>query len=99
MQLFEVVLDDGSGSVKLIWFNQRYLADSIKRGDRLSVFGTPRVSGYGNAITIESPDWEKFEGDEDDEGEIVPIYSKVGNFPPRALRNVIAAALAAVPAL
>ncbi|HJQ36126.1 MAG TPA: ATP-dependent DNA helicase RecG, partial [Thermoanaerobaculia bacterium] len=99
MQLFEAVLDDGSGSVKLIWFNQRFLADSIKRGDRLAVYGIPRITGYGAALTIESPDWEKFEGAEDEEGSVVPIYSKIGNVPPKALRKIIGQALEALPAM
>ncbi|MFP5248110.1 MAG: OB-fold nucleic acid binding domain-containing protein, partial [Thermoanaerobaculia bacterium] len=60
MRLFEAILEDGSGSVKLIWFNQAYLADQIQRGDRLAIFGAPRSTGYGS-LTIESPDWEKFE--------------------------------------
>jgi ATP-dependent DNA helicase RecG len=96
MKLFEAVLDDGTASVKLIWFNQAYLADQIKQGDRLAVYGAPRISGYG-PITIESPDWEKFEGTEDDEGAIVPIYSKVGNIPPKALRKLMDAALETLP--
>jgi len=98
MPLFEVVLEDGTGSVKLIWFNQRYLSDQIKRGDRLSVFGAPRAGGYG-AIAIESPDWEKFEGAEDEEGAIVPIYSKIANIPPKALRKIVQTALDVLPEL
>ena len=96
MRLFEAILDDGTGSVKLIWFNQPYLADQIQRGDRLAVFGAPRASGYG-AVSIESPDWEKFEGDEEEQGAIVPIYSKVGNIPPKTLRKIVATALETLP--
>ncbi|HEX8410945.1 MAG TPA: ATP-dependent DNA helicase RecG [Thermoanaerobaculia bacterium] len=98
MKLFEAVLEDGTGSVKLIWFNQGYLADQIARGDRLAVFGAPRKSGYG-PLSIESPDWEKFEGDEEEEGAIVPIYSKVGNIPPKALRKIVETALETLPQL
>ncbi len=98
MRLFEAVLEDGTGSVKLIWFNQAYLADQIQRGDRLAVFGAPRVSGYG-PLTIESPDWEKFEGTDEEEGAIVPIYSKVGNIPPKVFRRMVAAALDTLPLL
>jgi len=97
MRLFEAVLDDGTGSVKLIWFNQAYLADQIGRNDRLAIYGIPRITGYGGALTIESPDWEKFEGTEDEEGSIVPIYSKIGNIPPKALRKMIATSLEALP--
>jgi len=98
MRLFEAVLDDGTGSVKLIWFNQAYLADQIQRGDRLAVFGAPRAGG-NRSLTIESPDWEKFEGNEEEEGAIVPIYSKVGNIPPKALRRLVATALETLPQL
>src|SRR5579884_3618568 len=99
MKIFEAALEDESGAVKLVWFNQPFLADQIKRGDRLAVFGTPKISGYGGNLTIESPDWEKFEGDEEDEGAIVPIYSKVGNIPPKALRRIVAEALGALSSL
>jgi ATP-dependent DNA helicase RecG len=96
MRLFEAIFDDGTGSVKLIWFNQAYLADQIQRGDRLAIFGAPRASGYG-PVTIESPDWEKFEGDEEEQGAIVPIYSKVGNIPPKVLRKMVATAIETLP--
>src|SRR5688500_7917328 len=98
LRLFEAVLDDGTASVKLIWFNNRYLADQIKRGDQLAVFGAPRVGTYGS-LAIEAPDWEKFEGDEGEEGAIVPIYSKVANVPPKALRKIVSTALETLPVL
>jgi len=98
MNVFEVVLEDGTGAVKLVWFNQGFLGDQIKRGDRLSVFGAPKISAYGQ-LQIESADWETFEGDDDDDGAIVPIYSKVGNIPPKALRRIIGGALAALPSI
>ncbi len=99
MRLFEAVLDDGTASVKLIWFNQPYLAEQIGRGDRLAVYGAPRMGAYGGSLVIESPDWEKFEGTEDEEGAIVPIYSKIHNVAPKALRRIVAGALDVLPAL
>jgi ATP-dependent DNA helicase RecG len=98
MKVFEAVLEDGTGAAKLVWFNQGFLADQIRRGDRLSVFGAPKVSSYGQ-LQIESADWEKFEGDDEADGAIVPIYSKVGNIPPKALRQIIGGALLALPSL
>ena len=98
MKVFEVVLEDGTGAVKLVWFNQGFLGDQIRRGDRLAVFGTPKISSYGQ-LQIESADWEKFEGDDEADGAIVPIYSKVGNIPPKALRQIIGGALDALPSL
>ena len=99
MKIFEAVLEDESGGVKLVWFNQAFLSDQIKRGDRLAVFGAPKLSGYGGNLQVEGADWEKFEGDDEDEGAIVPIYSKVGNIPAKALRKIVGETLAAIPAL
>lgn len=98
MKVFEAVLEDGTGAVKLVWFNQGFLADQIKRGDRLAVFGTPKLSAYGQ-LQVESADWEKFEGDDEADGAIVPIYSKVGNIPPKVLRQIVGSALEALPSL
>jgi ATP-dependent DNA helicase RecG len=98
MRIFEAAIEDGTGTVKLVWFNQPYLADQIARGDRLSVYGVPQSEGYGN-LHIQSPDWETFEGEEDEEGAIVAIYSKVTNVPPKALRKLMATALTALPSL
>src|SRR5205807_725375 len=78
--------------------NQGFLGEQIRRGDRLAVFGTPKISSYGQ-LQIESADWEKFEGDDEADGAIVPIYSKVGNIPPKALRQIIGGALNALPTL
>ena len=98
MKVFEAVLEDGTGAVKMVWFNQGFLADQIKRGDRLAVFGAPKISAYGQ-LQIESADWEKFEGDDEADGAIVPIYSKVGNIPPKVLRQIVGGALAALPTI
>src|SRR5215212_4457833 len=46
MRIFEAALEDGTGGVKLVWFNQPYLAEQIRRGDRLAVFSAPRTSQY-----------------------------------------------------
>ncbi|MEO6260387.1 MAG: DEAD/DEAH box helicase, partial [Thermoanaerobaculia bacterium] len=97
VKIFDVALEDGTGGVKIVWFNQSFLSDQIKKGDRLAVFGTPRISQYGH-LQIENADWEKFEGESEDEGAIVPIYSKVGTIPPRVFRQIMAHALEALPA-
>ena len=96
MKIFEALLEDGSGAVMLVWFNQPYLAEQIKRGDRLAVYGVPRLSQY-RRLQIESPDWEAW--NEEDEGAIVPIYSKIANVAPKALRQAISAACEALPLL
>jgi ATP-dependent DNA helicase RecG len=118
VSIFEVALDDGTGAIKLVWFNQSFLAKQIHRDDRLSVYGIPRTpklpdeprpSGSQRrswipmpqlaALQVEVAAWEKFDGDDDDEGAIVPIYPKVTNVPPKALRKIIGAALTSLDVL
>ncbi len=92
MKIFEAMFDDGTGTVLLVFFNQPYLSDQIKRGDHLAVYGQPRLSSQGR-LQVESPDWEKIDEGDDLEGKIVPIYSRTGNIAPKALRKIMATAL------
>src|SRR5213593_2201926 len=39
MSLYEVRLDDGSGRLKALWFNQPFLKDSLQKGRRVVLFG------------------------------------------------------------
>ncbi|MBK5259111.1 MAG: ATP-dependent DNA helicase RecG [Thermoanaerobaculia bacterium] len=99
MKIFEALFDDGTGTVMLVWFNQGFLADQIKRNDRLAIYGAPRLSSQKGRLQIESPDWEKIDEESEHEGSIVPIYSKIGNIPPKAMRRIMVQALEALPSL
>ncbi|HYM60569.1 MAG TPA: ATP-dependent DNA helicase RecG [Thermoanaerobaculia bacterium] len=100
VKIFEAMFDDGTGTLMLVWFNQAYLADQIKRGDRLAVFGQPHVSKYGG-LQIDSPDWEKLDdtGEGEEEGSIVPIYSRVSQVPPKTVRRIVRNALDSLGAM
>ncbi len=98
LQIFEAILDDGSGTIMLVWFNQPYLADKIRRNVRLAIYGQPRVSNRGR-LQIESADFEILSADDESEGEgtIVPVYSKVANIAPKAMRSIVEQAIDALP--
>ncbi len=97
MQLFEAILDDGTGSVMLVWFNQPYLAGKIHRHDELAIYGQPRINPFGR-LQIENPDYEKIAPGEstDDEGSIVPVYSAIATLQSKVIRGLLAQALPAV---
>jgi len=100
LKIFEAILDDGTGTIMLVWFNQPYLADQIRRNDWLSVYGQPRVSKHGR-LQLESPDFEKLDpaGEGEEEGSIVPVYSSVAGIPPKAVRRIANQALEAASSL
>jgi ATP-dependent DNA helicase RecG len=97
MRIFQAMLDDGSGTAILTWFNQPYLAEQINRGDFLSVYGQPKRTAM--RLQLDSPAWEKLDEEDAGGGAIVPIYPKVGNIAPKTLRKIIETALPAAALL
>ncbi|HUP66358.1 MAG TPA: ATP-dependent DNA helicase RecG [Thermoanaerobaculia bacterium] len=100
MSIFETILDDSTGTVMLVWFNQPWLAEKIMKGDRLAIYGQPRFS-QRNRLQIDSPAWEKIDdtGVGETEGAIVPIYPPVNGIYTKSVRNVIQQALESVSRL
>ncbi len=95
----EAVVSDDSGSLKVVWFNQPYLANSFKKGDEIFLAGTVR---FYKTLQLQNPVYEKIR-DEDQvsvhTGRILPIYRLGGGLNLRALRNAIHEVLPAVEQL
>jgi ATP-dependent DNA helicase RecG len=92
MTLYEIRLDDGSGRLKALWFNQTFLKDILPRGKRVVLYGAVERDAYGSRqLVMTSPQYEVVEGDETGihTGRIVPIYEKLGPLAGKALRRVL----------
>jgi len=48
--LFEVRLEDGSGQLKALWFNQPFLKDVLERGSRVVLFGRVEHDDYAGGL-------------------------------------------------
>jgi ATP-dependent DNA helicase RecG len=96
MTLYEVQVDDGSGRLKALWFNQPFLKESLVRGRRVVLFGSVERDTYGRGLMMSSPQHEIVD-DEDSAGihtgRIVPIYEKLGPLSGKALRRIITRAV------
>jgi ATP-dependent DNA helicase RecG len=92
--IFEATLEDGSGSVGLVFYSQPWLARWVVPGVRLFVHGRA-VSK--RRIVLESPHVEPEPRDEPDAalsvGRVVPIYRSLPGLPPRVRRRLVARAL------
>jgi len=91
--IFEAAVGDASGVVYGMWFNQPYLAQQLKVGEELILYGqvVPRPR-----LQMVHPEMERVEGDEDESvhmGRIVPIYPLASGISQRWLRQVIATVL------
>ena len=50
-------IEDLSGKIKIIWFNQAYLAKMIKNGEKVKLTG--KVTGSKNGVYLANPEFEK----------------------------------------
>lgn len=92
----EVQLEDASGTVTAIWFNQPYLADRFQRGARLLLYGRPTC--YRDRVQLVNPVHAVVGSEPDGEdslhiGRLVPVYRRVGPLGPALLRRLVATAL------
>ena len=72
------------------WFNLHYMQKMIATGQRLVVFGKPRLRG--NRICMDHPEFEVIEDDEEMSihfRRITPIYPATEGLSQRALRGII----------
>jgi ATP-dependent DNA helicase RecG len=95
MRIVEAVIDDGSGSLAVVWFNQPYLASTLREGMRVWLYGTLRPARSGWGLQLVAPEWEVEDEEESPVhlGRIVPMYRRVANWSGRRLRTLIARAL------
>ena len=99
LRIFEALLRDGSGTVRLAWFNSPFLRDQIRPGARLVVYGTFERNPY-SGLQITNPQFEIVDADEAGTlhtGRIVPVYERARSITPKMQRRLVADALEQLP--
>lgn len=99
MALTEVLLDDGTGHLRLIWFNQPYLARALKAGDRILAFGTLSAGRHG--MEMRGPTFEVVgKGTESADDlwvrRFLPLYRRMGPISGRVRQRLVQEALGRV---
>lgn len=86
LTITEAILSDDTGTVKAVWFNQPYLAKTLKQGDIYRFRGNYEYkNGY---ISLQAPSFEKPGADHKGE-EIIPIYPETKQLTSTILRKLI----------
>jgi len=94
MMLTEAIVEDTTGKIKVIWFNQPYLAKSLKAGTEVSLSGKVDDK-YG--VSLVNPIYEIIRSDETvHTGRIIPIYPLTGSLTSKRLRAAIHTALESI---
>ena len=88
----EATVGDETGNIRVVWFNQPYLARSLKSGSKVVISG--RVSIFGGMPVFESPEWEPYEEkDLVHTGRLVPVYPLTQGISQRQIRRIIKPAI------
>ena len=85
--IVEVIISDGTGGLRLSYFNQPWLANRFKKGDAISVSG--KIDQYLGRLVMNSPDWEPIEVESLHTNRIVPVYSLTERITQKWLRNLM----------
>ncbi len=99
LSILKVAIDDGTGIIYAVWFNQPFLEEQFKIGTKLVVSG--KVQLYGRKLQISSQSYEilrsKDKESETEElihtGRIVPFYPLTQDISQRRIRRMIKNAL------
>lgn len=99
MSLTNAVVEDTTGALKVLWFNQPYLTDTLKQGDQVCLAG--KVLRDKEGIYLSNPVHEKTEDKQSPRqfthvGRIIPSYPEVTGVSSRWLRSIIKMVLASM---
>ncbi len=103
-RIFEMLVQDASGRVRVAFLNQAFLKDVFAAQQQVVLHGPVDRRPTGG-LQITNPDHEIVSDEEDDargelihSGRIVPVYEKIGSLTPKSLRRVVHDALQRLPA-
>jgi ATP-dependent DNA helicase RecG len=81
------VLSDGTGHLEVTWFNQPFLANSIKPGQQIVISG--QVDEYLGHLGFNSPEWEPLRDELLHTKRIVPVYPLTEGISAKQLRRLM----------
>jgi ATP-dependent DNA helicase RecG len=90
--ILQVTVEDSTGGLTVIYFNQPYLADVLTPSTRLMISGPVSIGRKGwTDLRMETPQYEVLDHPEDlplHVGRIVPIYHETKGFTSRQIRSL-----------
>ncbi|MCX7661221.1 MAG: OB-fold nucleic acid binding domain-containing protein, partial [Candidatus Omnitrophica bacterium] len=91
VEILEVVVADQTGKIFCVWFNQGYLFDYFKVGQRLILYGKPQA--YQSRLQLVNPEFELIEEEKESSmlniGRNTPIYNLCEGITQRSFRQIL----------
>lgn len=89
--IFNVVIEDYSGTLMAVWFNQPFLRDKIKKGERISLHG--KVERFDHYMQMSAPKYQIVGDDEGSTADILSMYPLSEGLTQGMMRGILAKAL------
>lgn len=86
-KITEAVISDGSGSLRVTWFNQPWRASQLRKGTQVVLAG--KVDQYMGRLVMNSPECDLLEHKHLNTNRIVPVYPLSANIKQRRLRSLM----------
>ncbi|HMD89666.1 MAG TPA: ATP-dependent DNA helicase RecG [Anaerolineaceae bacterium] len=86
-QLTEAVVSDGTGYLRLTWFNQPWIANKLSQGTQVTLSG--KVDMYLGRLVMTNPDMEPVEQAHLHTNRITPIYPLTSRITQHWLRRIM----------
>lgn len=86
-KIVEMILSDGSGSLRVTWFNQVYIAKRLRKGAHIVLSG--KIDQYLGRLVMNNPEWEPLEQQQLSTNRIVPVYPLTAQITQRWLRRLM----------
>ncbi len=87
LQITEVIVTDGTGFLRLNWFNQPWLESRLTPGVEIVLSG--KIDMYLGRLIINNPEWEPLEQQHLHTNRIVPVYPLTARITQRWLRRIM----------
>ncbi len=81
-------IEDETGTLRVIWFNQRFVEGVVKTGERVRLSG--KVVKDKSGLIMQSPAFERAEREATHTGRLVPVYGETTGITSKFLRWQIA---------
>lgn len=88
MTIVNALIQDNTGSIEVIWFNQPFIVNNLKKDDEVILAGKAVIKN--NHIYLYSPAYEKIKEEETKHvGRIIPIYAETKGLTSKYFRYIL----------
>ena len=87
LKIIEAVVSDGTGYLRVVWFNQPWLLKNIPKGKQIILSG--KIEMYLGRLTMNNPEVESVNREQLHTNRIVPFYPLTAGIAQKSIRRIL----------